>query len=120
MRTVKVKRLDLLDRIAKNRTAHRDLFLKAQEGYRADVIEELDRMLKDARDGKIIRRSIDLAEPQDHTADYDRVIDMLTMSQDAIIEIGAVEFDQYVRDNWAWTAFANATNTMYAAKALTK
>ena len=32
-----------------NRDAHRSLFLLAQEGYRKLVIEELDKMLIDAR-----------------------------------------------------------------------
>jgi hypothetical protein len=116
MHTVKVQRTELLSRIKKNRDAHRDLFLSAQAGYREAVIEELDRMLKDARDGKKISRYVQLAEPQDHTLDYDRVIDMLEMSTDEIIEIGAGEFDMYVRDNWTWKAMADTTNTMYAAR----
>jgi hypothetical protein len=41
-----------------NREAHRNLFLKAQEGYRKLVIEELERMLADARAGRRISRSI--------------------------------------------------------------
>lgn len=118
MHSVKVKRAEILERIKANRTSHRDLFLKAQEGYRLDMIEELDRMLKDARDGKVIRRHISMPEPQDHTADYDRVIDMLQMSTDEIIEIEAHEFDQYVRDNWVWKIQSDTTNTMYAAKAI--
>lgn len=116
MNSVKVKRSELLTRIKANRDAHRDLFLKAQEGYREAMIEELDRMLKDAQSGKPIRRSVSMMEPQDHTKDYDRVIDMLEMSQDDIVEIQEHEFDQYVRDNWAWKALADSTNAMYAAR----
>jgi hypothetical protein len=39
MNTVKVKRDELLAKVRANRDAHRDLFLKAQEGYRKLVIE---------------------------------------------------------------------------------
>lgn len=81
------------------------------------MIEELDRMLKDAKDGKQIRRAVIMPEPQDHTPDYDRVIAMLEMSVDTVIELDADSFDNYVMDNWAWRANALATNTMYAAKA---
>ena len=49
MNTVKVKREELLAKVRSNRDAHQTLFLKAQEGYRKLVIEELDRMLEDAR-----------------------------------------------------------------------
>jgi len=75
-------------------------------------------MLKDARNGKMIRRRITLPEPQDHTNDYDRVITMLEMSVDSVIELDDVAFDQYVMDNWSWKGDALATNSMYAAKAI--
>lgn len=117
MDEVKVKREKLLEVVRKNRKAHRDLFLKAQEGYRKDMIAELDQMLQDAKDGKQIRRAVMMPEPQDHTADYDRVITMLEMSVDKEIELDSEAFDNYVMDNWAWRAHAMATNTMYASKA---
>lgn len=118
MNTVKVKTAVLLEKIKANRDAHRDLFLKAQIGYRKDIIEELDRMLQEARDNKPIRRHISLPEPQDHTDEYDRTIMMLEMSVDETIEISAQQFDCFVRDNWSWKAFTDATNTMYATKAV--
>lgn len=117
MDTVNVKREELLTRIKANRDAHRELFLKAQDGYRVKVIEELDRMLADAREGRKIRRAIQLAEPEDHTADYDRIVDMLTMSQDEIIEIDAHAFGCYVRDEWSWKRKATLLNTTYSSGA---
>lgn len=118
MHSVKVERMALLNSIKGNRDAHRALFLKAQEGYRVMMIEELDRMLQEAKDGKHIRRGVSFAEPQDHTEDYDRVIRMLEMSVDKEIEIDANSFDQYVRDRWSWKQFADSTNTLYAARAI--
>lgn len=118
MQNVNVKRVILLTKIRENRDKHRELFLKAQNGYRADVIEGLDQMLRDAREGKQIRRSLLIPEPQDHTKDYDRVITMLEMSVDDEIELDWHSFDQYVMDNWAWKEQAFATNAMYAAKAI--
>jgi hypothetical protein len=49
MNSVKVHKAELLEKVKRNRDAHRDLFLKAQEGYRTAVIAELDRMLADAK-----------------------------------------------------------------------
>jgi hypothetical protein len=60
MNTVKVKREELLTKVRANRDAQRTLFLKAQEGYRKLVIEELDRILKDAKEGLRIQRSVPL------------------------------------------------------------
>jgi hypothetical protein len=114
MNTVKVKRQELLTKVRANRDAHRDLFLKAQEGYRKLIIEELDRMLAEAKAGRRISRSINLAEHVDHTSDYDRVIMMLEMSVDDTIVLDANEFDQYVRDRWAWSQHATTMYESYA------
>jgi hypothetical protein len=113
MQTVKVKRISLLEKLQSNRKTHRDIFLKAQEGYRKRVIQELGQMLAEARAGKSIRRAISLPEPQDHTADYDRVIAMLEMSVEDEIEIAAHEFDMYVMDNWAWKPMATTSHIQY-------
>lgn len=111
MHSTKVKRTELISKIAANREEHRSIFLKAQAGYRAQVIEELDRMLADAREGKRIRRSVELVEPQDHTREYDRALAMLGMSVDEVVEIDAQLFAQYVLDEWGWkTAFVGSTS----------
>jgi hypothetical protein len=117
MNSVKVHKAELLEKVKRNREAHRALFLKAQEGYRTAVIAELDRMFADAKDGKPIRRAISLPEPVDHTADYDRVISMLEMSAEDIVQISAEQFDQYVLDNWRWRRFASETNQWLANEA---
>jgi hypothetical protein len=116
MHSVKVKRSELLEKIKKNREGHRDLFLKAQEGYRLDVIAELEQHLKDARERKKISRALSLPEPQDHTDDYDSVIAMLEMSVEEVIELDAGSFQQYVLDKWAWKRAADVTNIGYASK----
>jgi hypothetical protein len=116
MNTVKVRREELLTKVRSNRDAHRELFLKAQEGYRKLVIEELDKMLADARDRRPIQRSVTLTEPSNHIKDYDRVVTMLEMSVDETITLDAHDFDRYVMDNWDWSRFALSTNTAYAAE----
>jgi hypothetical protein len=114
MREVTVSKSILLDKVKHNRKEHRDLFLKAQEGYRKAVIKELDQMLTDAKNNKPIRRGISLPEPIDHTQDYDRIIAMLEMSVEANITIDDNAFDQYVLDNWSWKQLAFSTNSSYA------
>lgn len=113
MQTVKVKKVELLSALQKNRESHRSLFLKAQEGYRKAVIDELDGMLDEAKAGKRIRRSVTLIEPIDQTREYDRAIAMLGMSVDDVIELSAEEFNNYVRDEWDWSAKVFGSNTQY-------
>jgi hypothetical protein len=99
---ITVNKLELLTALKANRETHRRVFLEAQKGYREDVIQELDRMLQEAREGRRIRRAVELVEPQDHTKDYDRVIRMLEMCTKEEIFITENEFAQYVQDDWGW------------------
>jgi hypothetical protein len=115
MRQVKVKKEELLTLLMSNRNAHRGEFEKAQEGYRKRMIEELDQMLEDAKAGRKIQAYVALPEPQDHTKDYDRVIKMVEMSVDPVLELDGTMFAQFVMDDWAWKAEFTATNSYYVS-----
>lgn len=115
MNTVKVRKDELLAKLKSNRENHRALFLEAQEGYRDLVIAELDKSLKDAREGREIRTYIRMDAPQDHTDDYDNVIEMLKMSVEDVVELKAIEFQCYVMDKWQWAQAAFLQNSAYAA-----
>lgn len=112
---IRVKKDELLAKVRANRDAHRQLFLKAQDGFRARAIEELDQMLALARQGKEVRLFVGLTAPEDHTVDYDRAIDMLEMSTDDIVTIDQEDFAQLVRNEWRWFGSAMATNSTYAS-----
>ena len=66
MQEVKLEKDKLLEIVKKNRENHRAIFLEAQENYRKRVIEELDKMLQDAREGKRIRTTVELQAPIDY------------------------------------------------------
>ena len=117
MNSIKVKKSELLDVLKKNRGNHRIIFLEASEGYRAAAIEELDKMLADAKAGRKIRRSLTLVEPQDQTRDYDRAIRMLEMSTDDVIELEEHDFAQYVLDDWSWKRQFLLSNSTYSPTA---
>ena len=113
MQKVKVNKKELRDIVQKNRDNHRETFLKAQGVYRTRVIEELDRMLDDAKNGRKIRRNVSLPEPEEHTEDYDRVLMMLDMSVDDTIELQWNEFMNYVQDEWGWNRTFAANTSSY-------
>lgn len=114
MQTVTVTAADLLAKTTANRTAHLELYTKAEAGYRKAVIDELEKMLADAREGKPIRQNVHLPVPENHTEDYDRIITMLKMSVNTVVELTNHDFDQFVMDNWAWSRSASVTNFGYA------
>lgn len=110
-----VSKRELMEVLQENRARHRETFLKAQEGFRARVIRELDQRLADARDGRKIDLVLRLPEPEDHTADYDREIRMLEMHTEDTVLLSAHLFDQVVMDNWGWSAAFNSANSAYLA-----
>ena len=113
MKTVIVRKDELLDTLRINRSKHREVFEQAQKGYRIKAIKLLDAALKDAERGLEIRTYIELESPIDQTRDYDRVISMLEMSVDTKVELSENEFSQYVLDDWNWKRQFLTTNSMY-------
>lgn len=120
MELITVEKKALLEIMRKNREVHREIFLEAQEGYRKAIIAELDQMLSEARQGRRIRRSVDLVEPQDHTKDYDRVIRMLELETGAEVKISEQDFSAYAMDDWHWKRqflYSNRAYSLLAAQA---
>lgn len=117
MEAIYVDKTKLLETVRDNRAKHRQIFLEAQEGYRKAAIRELEVMLADAREGRVIRRSVRLLEPVDQTKDYDRVIRMLEMSEDDHIKLEEADFAQYVLDDWHWKRQFLHANSSYSATA---
>ena len=117
MDSVRIDRIKLLKVLKDNRLIHKDTVDEAFTNYRELVIVELDKMIDEARSGKLIRRAIDLIEPMDQTAEYDTAILMLEMSVDHNIELTQHEFQQYVEDKWHWSNQFNVSNAVYTMNA---
>jgi len=116
MKTVIVNKDRLLQTLKANRDSHRAKFLKAQDGYRIEVIEQLDAALQKARDGKEICTSFRLMAPQDQTADYDTAIKMLDWTLDDKIELEHQAFCELVLDEWHWKNQWESSNAFYMTK----
>ena len=116
MRDIKVSKTQLLSILNKNRGNHFNTFLKAQEGFRKEIIQKLEERLAEARKGNRISLYIELDEPVNETKSYDRIIAMLEMSEDDTILLSETDFQQYVQDNWTWTLHATASNSKYIDK----
>lgn len=118
MKQVRVDKAKLLAILKKNREDHRGVFLEAQKAFRVIAIKALDAQLKAARNGKPfeLARLVSLTAPEDHTADYDRSIQMLEMSVDKEIVVDEREFQNYVQDIWNWSREWAVSNIRYVNK----
>jgi hypothetical protein len=113
MQKVTVKRDQLLAKVKENRKAHREVFEISLKGYRKAVVEHLEKLLDDAKEGKRIEHNVRMPVPQDQTPEYDQAIAMLEMSVDKEIELTAQEFACYVMDRWHWKKQFTASNKGY-------
>lgn len=120
MQSVKVRREDLLEKLTANREEHAKEAAEAKENYREAVVKRLSEMLKQAKSGGKLETNVSLPSPQDNTRDYDNAIAMVQMSAEDIIELSAIEFRQYVLDQWAWRDSALLANSLYSGAAASK
>ena len=110
---ITVDKAALVATVSKNRDEHRDIFLKAQERFKARVMEELEKRLARARDGRQVDLAIRLPEPVDYTDSYDTVLDMLAWEQGDTVELTREDFERYVRNNWEWAKLWHSNTTSY-------
>lgn len=113
MNAIKVHKEALLAKLRENRTKHSAQFEEAAEGYREKIIEVLGERIAAARKGKLPTLIFNLPMPIDQTKAYDRAIGMLEMTVDDVIELEEQDYQQYVLDEWTWSASTTASNSVY-------
>lgn len=115
MNVTKVRKDDLRRVIEENRSVHQGVFLEACEGYKAAMIAELGEYLRRVESGSLKRVVFSWPVPEDHTADYNRVLRMIDMHVDDTIEISQADFARYVMDDWDWKEQWNRSTASYVA-----
>lgn len=113
MKTVKVNKAELLEKVQSNRDAHVAEYEQAMIVYRQKAVAALKDAAEKAETGGEIKLRFELVEPVSQVKEYDRAIAMLTMSVDNEIELGQVEFNQFVMDDWQWSAATKFANSRY-------
>jgi len=113
MKTVKIKKSVLVEVVSRNMQQHREQFEKAFDGYRRECESVLSQNLENLKMNR--RHVVRFSEipPEDHTDDYRRVLAMLDMSVDDVIELTNQEFQQYVQDDWNWKSQWIGSNSKY-------
>ena len=108
----RMEKKDLLDKIKANKDKHRQIFLEAIEGFKKKAIEILEQKIEMLKNGKKTELYVRMPEPEDHTKDYNRVIEMISQNLLEEIELTEEEFARYVLDDWRWKdEFLSVSNT---------
>lgn len=117
MKQVTVHKAKLVDRILKNRRAHRAIFEEALDGWKKKAISVTEKLYEDARAGRLSRVQFYLPRPEDHTAEYDRALEMLGMEVGDTVTIGQEDFAHFVQDDWGWKREFMLASSAYSASA---
>jgi allophanate hydrolase subunit 1 len=121
-KSVNVARKDLIEKLVANLTAHKADYQEALVGYKIKLEQDLKKVLKAVKtatveEAQTIRMPTN-NPPQDHSKDYEEVIQMLQMSVDDVINLDSHSFKAFVMNEWAWSNTFNSTATMYKGIAL--
>lgn len=107
----------IIQTVRQNREAHRAIFEEALEGYRDKVVESLNAHLERIKRGEVLAISVHYPQPEDHTRDYDRLLEMLKLTTDGDVELSETQFAQYMQDDWTWKRQFITTNAAYSKTA---
>lgn len=110
-----VNKARLLGVLQENRIKHKENFTLAMRGYRAAMVQELEKKLAAAREDKDVDHSIKLPRPEDHTEDYDRAIQIVEWSEGDEFTVSVREFESFVNDRWSWSDHFAFTNSIYGS-----
>lgn len=109
-------RKTILDALKQNRIEHEKTYHDAYEGFKLEVVEQLEASLKKAKAGEAYPVNIDATKPVHYLKDYDRTIRMFEMTNQNQIQLTTEEFNQYVMNDWRWNSSFESSTIGYAAK----
>ena len=117
MESVRVDKKALIKDLKKNLGQHRAIFEQAVEGYRKLAVQQLTGHINRIKKGELVEVYVRLPLPEDHSRDYERVIQMLERSLDETVPLSETDFRAYVQDDWDWKRAFLASTAEYSADA---
>lgn len=115
MKTVRVEKATLREKILANRDRHQAIYQEAHRAWQEQVTAALTAAHRRLREVGEFSTAVfnDLPEPRCYVADYDAALTMLELHVEAQIVIDQEDFRQLVLDEWKWRRGWEATNVHY-------
>lgn len=114
MKSVTVKKKDLIKALKKNRAIHEKEYEEAIGGYRLEAEQKVSELLDKIKSGVDFQVQLYLNEPESHLEDYDSVIGMLEVANEKTLEITTEEYRKYYQNKWDWHQSWKVANDGYA------
>ena len=117
MKSVTVKKIELLTLLKENKEKHVEQVAKAEVGYWVEVAEAKDKLTRLVAKLEVQHLTIHITKPESHIVDYETAIKMLEMHQGDTIEIDKEEFENFALDKWDWKERWSMSNSKYWSNA---
>jgi len=98
-----VLKSELITKVCENKDRHKEHFEEALAAYFVKATELCLKGIEDLKKKRKTNLYISLSPPEDHTREYEVLLDMLYMSVDETITLDFEQFECYVRDEWEWS-----------------
>jgi hypothetical protein len=111
-RTVKIKKVDLIEKIKENKLKHIESYEKAVIAYKKTALKQLGELTKEVNGGSLDIK-LNLTKPIDNRDLYDTIIETFEWEVREEVELSQQEFREYVQDKTESSRQAMFSNTMY-------
>ena len=121
---IPVEKNRLIAKLQENKETHSRQYKEAMEGFKDAVLEDLAKQIKtlqtwvekvEASTPEQISKRVPVTcqRPENHTSDYEEVIDMMNWTTEKEVKLSTTDFNAYVRDNWDWRQTFASTHMAY-------
>lgn len=118
MNSTKIRKERLITIIQENLSKHELEYQAAITEYRAQVVAKLKTAIKAAQKNEDINfYELNLPKPTSHSVEYQRALRMLELTEESVIELDNLSFQQLVEDEWDWSKTFKSVSSMYVKTA---
>ena len=115
--SITMPKTELIAILNQNLVDHKQTYNEAIEIYREKMVDDLNKKIDLIKAGKHIEHYIRLPVPEEHTEDYEDVLEMLGHDINDEIDLDQSTYKQYVKNDWAWQHAFMANTASYTAGA---
>jgi len=124
---MKVKVVDLIEKVKANRKKHEETYKKAVKVYMDKIAEALDDRKEEMEQFESDKASYEelaaigggfgFTPPRSYLDSYDDILAVLEMTLEEELELDSQQLANIIRDKWDWEREFNASTVMYANEA---
>jgi hypothetical protein len=118
LNTITVSKARLIKTLTQNRAKHGEEYIASLTGWHQKVLTALNETavhFDQTQETKDLNIGYRYPKPEDHTAEYDRALEMLAWETDDSIRLSVMDFRRLVQDDWDWSETHKAFSSQYNA-----